>query len=164
MLGRQFRLYVDEYKYGKRIDTDSFGISCNDRKFPIVIGEDTSYYYYNLCSKMSYTEDCTNDEFYIMFGGKLDQDSFRMKINYPALHLDKTIAGADAWRLKTIDCRYDTDFWFQVGERTPLLAYTPPFDAGNGISSYCLLKIKPPAEWYKAYGVEHFYIFELKIM
>lgn len=162
VLGKRFKLQIHEYKGGEIVDQDSFGLTCEDQRFPVVIGQDTMYYTLNLCEKFAYTEDCIKEEFQIKFGGKLNIDTFDLRIKYPGIYLSKKLKGDDSYLLKSMDCIINQEFRFPLNEMVPILAYTPPFKTGQ-IDAYCLLDTKEPGDWHIEYKLDHFYIFYLEI-
>ena len=45
----------------------------------------------------------------------------------------------------------------------PILAYTPPFNTGTEVRSYCILGEEDVLDWYDKFNVKHYYVFYVEI-
>ncbi len=76
---------------------------------------------------------------------------------------DKTLNGSKDYLLKEANSCSDGKFKIPINKEFPVLTYTPPFDSGLQINSYCLLNEEDVSEWYEKFHLEHYYIIYLEI-
>ncbi|MCO5250441.1 MAG: hypothetical protein M9949_03355 [Candidatus Kapabacteria bacterium] len=160
MKGKRFLLSYDEYKDGKFSYTDDLGLDCVDKKNTFVVGNDTMIYNINFCDQVAYSD--VSKEYSIRLGGKLENDTFNMRIDYQSLNMMKVLDGDKNYILRELNHK-DGGNPIAIGKRTPIFAYSPPYDHGSGWNNYCILNHEPPEIWSEKYNLEHFYVFYLEI-
>lgn len=161
MRGKHFLFEIDEFENGSIIKQDTSAFDCTALKFPMVVGTDTIIHEFKPCESKKFDE---KDSVYkIIFAGRLQNDSFKLSTQYPRLKTTKKLKGKQNYSLRAIHCSQIDQIKVKLNEITPILAYTPPFDSGNGANDYCILGTEKIESWYKKFKVKHFYIIKLKI-
>jgi len=160
MKGKRFFITIEEYNLGKLSKTDSL-VTCKIVKYPVVIGADTIFYKFNMCDRIVYNN--VSREFKIRLGGKLQNDSLNLKINYPRLGLIKKLKGTENYLFKKLQPSVNGKIKIKLDTKTPIIAYTGPSKASSGYDSYCMLDNELAEVWYEKFKVKHFYIFYLEI-
>jgi hypothetical protein len=160
-INKRFHISIAEFENGEIKDIDSLTLPCEILKIPVVVGGDTTIYEMDKCSHVEYTE--SEKPFKIKFAGKYQNDSLKLIINYPSIILTTKLKGAENYSLREIVTAGDDYAKIVIGKRTPLLAYTAPFDTGSSFRWYCILDSAKPETWFEKFGVKHFYIIYLEI-
>jgi len=161
MKGKRFLFSFDEYKNGKKINQDTSNLFCKEQRIPFVMGKDTNYLVMNFCDKKSFHQE--DSIIKIRFVGKLQKDTFKLLIDYPSIQLSNTFIGNEDYSFREITCSSNHDIKLKINTLTPILAYTPPFEVGSGVGSYCLLGMEKIDSWFEKFKVRHYYIINLKI-
>ncbi len=160
MKGKRFLLTYDEYKDGKFRLSDDLGFDCVDHTYTFVVENDTMKYNINYCDEVAYSN--VSKEYSIKIGGKLENDTFNMRINYQSLNMMKVLDGGEQYLLRELKHKEGGNP-IAIGKRTPIFTYSPPYDTGSGLNHYCILNHEPPEIWSEKYNLEHFYVFYLEI-
>lgn len=158
---KKFLLQVVEYKNGKNIVVDSTDLDCKVEIIPMEVNGKTVNYRFDPCSRKTFLQ--SDSSFKVAVAGKLETDTFRLLIDYPGIRLTKKLKGSDNYSLRTISCDDNESTIMPFGKLTPIFAYTPPFETGKGMGSYCILGTEKVDNWFKEFGLKHYYIIYLLI-
>ncbi len=161
MKGKRFFLSIKEYNLGKLSKIDSLGLICIKQEIPVVVGTDTMIYEFNKCDRITYKD--ISREFKIRFAGKFQNDSLNFKIRYPGIGLGVKLKGAENYLFRELQPSVKGKTKISLNSKTPIFAYTGPFEAGSGFNSYCLLNNESAEIWYDKFKVKHYYIFYIEI-
>ena len=159
--GKQFLFYIEEYENGERVRPDSTDPECKEQRIPMEVNGKTVEYRYDPCRYRTFSPG--DSVFTVMLAGKLEADTFRLLMDYPAIRLTKKLRGNAAYSLRTISCNSDGGMRLPVAKLTPVFTYTPPYDTGKGMASYCVLDAGNAKERYATFGIKHYYIIYLII-
>jgi hypothetical protein len=159
MKGKRFLLSYDEYKDGK-FSFNNMGFDCVDHIYTFVVENDTINYIINHCDEVAYSD--VSKEYSIRLGGKLENDTFNLLIDYQSIKMAKVLDGGKNYTLRELKHKEGGNP-IVIGKRTPIFAYSPPYDTGSGLNHYCILNHEPPEIWSEKYNLEHFYVFYLEI-
>jgi hypothetical protein len=159
--GKLFNVIIKEFKKGKIVSTDNFNLSGEKQKIPIVVNGDTMFYVIDFVDKSGFGN--STDSLTITFAGILNKNNFKLKINYPGFSIQKELKGKSNYSLRAANSCASNKIKVPVNSEYPILAYTPPFDTGSGLQSYCLLGEEKVVDWYDKYNVKHYYIIYLEI-
>jgi hypothetical protein len=161
MRGKKFMMVLDEYENGKRIHRDASNLACKLDTFRMLVGKDTVYHLVDGCQRITFS---TEDSIYkIRFAGRLQGGVFKLTEANPGLSQTHTLKGTEDYSLRPVDCSCEGERTIPLRTLTPVIAYTPPFEAGDTIGDYCILGTEDAQNWFKKFGVKHYYIFNLKI-
>ncbi|MBK7570742.1 MAG: hypothetical protein IPI10_03640 [Bacteroidetes bacterium] len=161
MHDKQFLLSMKEYKNGKQITEDHFGLNGKVQNIPIINGTDTSYYTFNPSDKVKFPT--TDSIFAIQVAGRLEEKDFLLKVNYPGIRFTRTLKGNSAYSLREVQCSADHDLKIPINSTVPVLAYTLPFETGQGGNFYCILGSEEVEKWYTKFKVKHYYVFFIEV-
>jgi len=161
MHGKKFLLSFDEYLNGKKIMEDTSQLICKVEKIPFIMGKDTVYEIFDLCSRMKFHND--DSIFKIRFAGRLLKDTFKLIMDYGGVKLYKLFTGDEKYSLRLISCATGNETKIKLNQLTPLLAYTPPFETTGGAASYCILGMEKIDDWFTKFKVKHYYVVNIKI-
>ena len=160
MRGKVFNLIIQEVKKGKIVNEDNFNIKNTVRKIPIsIVGKDTTFYHISMVDKAGFSNQI--DVFTITFAGMYKKDALKLNIRFPGLGYEKSLKGKANYQLRDVS-NSEEGAIVKVGMETPILAYTPPMEAG-ALNSYCLLGQNDINKWYKENKIGHFYIFLIEV-
>ncbi|PDP70731.1 hypothetical protein [Tannerella forsythia] len=159
--GKQFLLYTEEYENGEKVRPDSTDLECKEQRIPMEVNGKTIEYLYDPCRYRTFLPG--DSVFRVALAGKLEADTFRLLMDYPAICLTKKLRGNADYSLRTISCDDDESMKLPVNKLTPVFAYTPPYDTGKGMASYCILDAGNARERYATFGIKHYYIIYLII-
>jgi len=98
----------------------------------------------------------------LTFAGILKKDKFELKIEYPGLGITQELNGKENYSLRAIGSSSD-NIKVPINNEFPIMAYTPPFDTGAGLNSYCMLGEESVLDWYEKFKVKHYYVIYLEI-
>lgn len=159
--GKVFNVKIKEFKKGKVVSTDNLDVSSEEQRIPMVINGDTIIYIIPMVDKAGFGK--STDTLSITFAGLLDKKKLKLKINYPGMSMHKELKGNSNYSLRPANSCSSNKIRVPVEEEYPILAYTPPFDTGSEIQSYCLLGEENVLDWYDKFKVKHYYIIYLEI-
>ncbi len=160
MKNKKFLLYLDEFKLGEKVNSDTV-FNCTNTKYPVIIGQDTMIYYINPCSRARFPEE--KNKFTIRLAAKYENDSLSLNINYPNVISDYRLGATKRYSLRPLGNLQDMKKTIEIGKKTPIVTYTPPYKMSSNINSYCTLSQDSPNLWYTKYDIDHFYVISLKI-
>ena len=158
--GKVFNVIIKEFKKGKINSTKNLNISAEKQRIPMVVNGDTLIYEIDFTDKTGFgnlTKSLT-----LTFAGILKKDKFKLKIEYPGLGITQELKGKENYSLRAIDSSSD-NIKVPINKEFPILAYTPPFDTGAGLNSYCMLGDESVLDWYEKFKVKHYYVIYLEI-
>lgn len=161
MQGKKFMMVLDEYENGKRIRRDASDLSCKTDTFKMLVGKDTMYHLFDGCQSITFRPEDT--VYKIRFAGKLQNNVFKLTEANPGLSRTHILKGTEDYSLRSMDCSTEGILTIALSTLTPVIAYTPPFEAGNKVGDYCILGTEDVQNWFKKFGVKHYYVFNLKI-
>lgn len=154
--GKRFLVHIEEYVNGEKIPCDSADLQCKEELIPMEVNEKTVQYRFDPCSRKTFPDE--ENTFTVALAGKLEADTFRLFIDYPAIRLSKKLKGSTDYSLRPISCDSGDKATIPIGKLTPVFAYTPPFDTQKGMSSYCILGTENVGDWFRKFGLKHYYI------
>lgn len=158
---KRFFLSIDEYNRGELKNSDNLNLTCKEHMNKVVVGSDTLIFAYNPCDKIKYEN--TDKAFKVQLAGKLVKDTFNLILSYPGIRFKLQLKGSKNHLLRNVIQTKKDKATIALKNKTPIMAYTGPFETGGGSNSYCILDQESPTAWYKKYGVKHFYIINLEI-
>lgn len=160
MRGKTFKLIMEEYEKGELVNTEDFGLTCEDKEHKFEMDGEQYVHVYNACDGVRFNKE---DERYEIHVAMKQQDSITdaiFKIN--KLELKKKLKSNKMYSLRVMNKTNDK-YMVPVGETIPILAYNPPYEIDESMSWYCILDTENPSKWYSDYEIEHFYIVYLLI-
>ncbi len=159
--GKKFLIRRETYLKGKMIASDSI-ISCKNRNFSVISGQDTLYYKTNLCDRTIFLK--KQEDYKIIFAGKFKGDSISTRIRYPSMGTGSTLKANKKFDFHPLQ-KTDEDSGFEIteGVEYPIIALTSPVPGQNGLSSYCLIDSQRPKNFYKAFDIKRYYLYYLTI-
>jgi len=158
---KKFLISFDEYLNGEKVSEDTTYLNCVDQIYEFKVGNDVYRYPFNNGLKMTF--DQKDSIFEIRLAGILQKDTFKMFVDYPAVNFDKYFAGDVNYSLRSINCSHNHEIKIQLNKLSPVLAYTPPFENGMGVGSWCLLGMEEVDKWFQKFNVNHYYIINFKV-
>jgi hypothetical protein len=161
MLNKRFFITIEEFEKGKLREKANFSLTCEEQRIPMIVGSDTMIYVMNSCDHIEF--DNPEESFKIKFAGKFkSDDSLKLFIKYPSIRFTTKLKGKENYSLREIILKENGKAKISTLTKVPIMAYTPPFDAGQ-INNYCILEDAMPEKWYEKFKIQHFYIFYLNI-
>ena len=160
--GKKFILTMQEYKTGKMVGGNNFGIRNEDQEVRVFNGKDSITISLNTASKVEFSK--KDSVMLISVAGKIETNKFKLLVNYPHINFKTDLSGDELYSLREIHCTSDDQLKLPLHQKVPVLAYTPPFNTGNGGNSYCILGMEECDKWYEKFKVEHYYIFLLEVV
>ena len=158
--GKVFNFLIKEFKKGKISST--FNLNINSKKtFSIVRNRDTMFYEINFADQAGFGD--STKSLTITFAGILKKDKFKLKIGYPGLNTFVELKGKSNYSLRIANSCSSSKMKVPINTEYPILAYSPPFDSGSNMQSYCLLGEENIHDWYKKFKVKHYYAIYLVI-
>ncbi|HSH52653.1 MAG TPA: hypothetical protein VK982_13090 [Bacteroidales bacterium] len=158
--GKVFNVIIKELKKGKVNSTKNLNISAEKQQIPMVVNGDTLIYEIDYTDKTGFGN--STESLTLTFAGILKKDKFKLKIEYPGLGITQELNGKENYSLRAINSSSD-NIKVPVNNEFPILAYTPPFDTGTGLNSYCMLEEESVLDWYEKFKVKHYYVIYLEI-
>ena len=159
--GKVFNFIIKEFKNGKIVSTYNLDVSPKIEKIPMVVAGDTMIYVIDYTEKTGFGKN--TDSITVSFVGKLTKKKFRMKIDFPGMSFIRNLKGNENYSLRPAASCSNFKVKVPVGSEYPIIAYTPPFDTGSGLNSYCLLGEENVLDWYKKFKVKHYYVIFIEI-
>jgi hypothetical protein len=160
MHGKRFMLSFEEYLNGKKINENNSLMDTTDHTIPYVVGNDSIYKTDNIADNLIFDE---HDSIHkIIFAGKLQNDTFRMKIEC-GLEVDYKMTGDKNYSLRDINFSGNEGIRVAINKLTPIVAYSPPLENSEGDKYYCILGSEKVDIWYEKFKLKHYYIINLKI-
>lgn len=162
LVGKKFMISKDEFVIGEKKEEKAL-IKCGKDSVITVIGEDTIHYMLpDECEKISYQK--KDSIFSIQILCDNSSDTAKFIIEFPRISIIFYIGKKElpGYHIKDIFSSYNTEF-IPVNQKIPIIAFSPPFDMGSGVSNYCILTNKPVEEWNKYYKLNHYVVFYLEI-
>lgn len=159
--GKVFNVIIKEFKKGRVISNEDLDISADIKKIPMVVNGDTMIYVIDYTDKTGFGK--ATDSLTISFTGLLTKNNFKLKIRFPGMSITKDLKGKSHYSLRMANSCSDNKIRIPINTDYPILAYTPPFDTGSGLNSYCMLGEENVLDWYDKFNVKHYYIIYLEI-
>ena len=159
--GKVFNVIIKEFKKGKVNYTKNFNITAEKQRIPMVMNGDTLIYEIDYTDKTGFGN--STDSLTLTFAGILKKDKFRLKINYPGLSFSQELKGQNNYSLRAVNSCSGNKMKIPINTEYPIVAYTPPFDTGSGIKSYCMLGEENVLNWFDKFKVKHYYVIYLEI-
>ena len=162
MRGKTFKLITDEYKDGKLVKTDDYGLTCEDKEDKFEMNGETVVHVMNICNSIRFKE--KDSEYKIRIALKQEKDSSQFILRYSSFWVDARYFSNKNFELRVALNKTGEKYIVPIGESTPILTYNPPYEIEEGeMYSYCILDTENPGKWYEDYKIEHFYIISLLI-
>ena len=162
MRGKTFKLITEQYKDGKLVKTDDYGMTCEDKEHEFEMNGKTYVHVNNICNSIRFKEEET--EYKIRIALKQEKDSSQFIIQYSGLGMQPTYFSNKKFDLRVALNKTGEKYIVPIGESIPILTYNPPYEIEGGeMSWYCILDTENPGKWYDDYQIEHFYIISLLI-
>lgn len=162
MRGKTFKLITTEYKDGKLVKTDDYGMTCEDKEDKFEMNGETVIHVMNICNSIRFKE--KESEYKIRIALKQESDSSQFIIQYSSISMQPTYSSNKKFDLRVALNKTGEKFIVPVGEKVPILTYNPPYEIEGGkMLWYCILDTENPGKWYDDYQIEHFYIISLLV-
>lgn len=159
--GKVFNFIIKEFKKGKINSTVNLNITAQKQRFPFVMNGDTMFYEIAFTDNTGFGD--ATKSVSITFAGILKQDKFKLKIGYPGLNTATELKGKSNYSLRLANSCSDNKIKVPINKPYPILAYSPPFDTGSNVQSYCLLGEENISDWYSKFKVNHYYAIYVEI-
>jgi hypothetical protein len=159
--GKVFNFIIKEFKKGKINSTINLNITAQKQRFPFVMNGDTMFYEIAFTDNTGFGD--ATKSVSITFAGILKQDKFKLKIGYPGLNTATELKGKSNYSLRLANSCSDNKIKVPINKPYPILAYSPPFDTGSNVQSYCLLGEENISDWYSKFKVNHYYAIYVEI-
>lgn len=159
--GKIFNIIIKEFKKGKIHSNINLNINANKQIIPFVMNGDSMFYEIDYTDKTGFGD--STKSVTLTFSGILKKDKFKLKIGYPGLSITQELKGKSNYSLRMANSCSDNKMKVPINIEYPILAYTPPFDTGSNIQSYCLLGEEKINDWYNKFKVKHYYVIYLEI-
>ena len=159
--GKVFNFIIKEFKKGIVSSEKNLNITARKEQIPMVVDGKNIIYTIDYTSKTGFGN--SNDSLTITFAGLLNKKKFKLNIEYPGMGISREIKGDENYLLKIANSCSENKIRVPVNVEYPILAYTPPFDTGTKIQSYCILGEENVLDWYKKFKVKHYYVIYLEI-
>ena len=95
--------------------------------------------------------------------GLWNKNNFKLYIRYPGVSFTHILKGKRNYSLRPANPCSESELKVPINTEYPILAYTPPFDTGAGLFSYCLLGEEDVLNWYEKFNMKHYYVFFVEI-
>jgi hypothetical protein len=159
--GKVFNILIKEYKKGKICSEKNFNIKAEVQKIPMVINGKSIIYHIDFTDKTGFGK--STDSLTLTFAGLWSKNNFKLKISYPGVSVTHILKGKSNYSLRPANPCSDNELIVPINTKYPILAYTPPFDTGTELLSYCLLGEEDVLDWYEKFNVKHYYVFYVEI-
>lgn len=159
--GKVFNFIIKEFKKGIIISNENLNIVAKKEQIPMVVNGKNIIYNIDYTSKTGFGN--STDSLTITFAGLLSKKKFKLHIKYPGMGIHKELKGDENYLLKIANSYSENNIRVPVNVEYPILAYTPPFNTGTKVNSYCLLGEENVLDWYKKFKVKHYYVIYLEI-
>ena len=159
--GKVFNFIIKEFKKGIVNSVKNLNITAKKEQIPMVVNGKKMIYIADYTDKTGFGN--STDSLTITFAGLLNKKKFKLNIRYPGMGTGVELKGGDNYLLKQVNSCSNGKIRIPVNTAYPILAYTPPFDTGKKIQSYCMLGEENVLDWYKKFKVKHYYVIYLEI-
>ena len=159
--GKVFNVIIKEFKKGQVRSEKNFNIKAEKQRIPMVVNGDTLIYNIDFTDKTGFGN--STDSLTLTFAGLLKKDKFKLRIDYPGMSIRHELKGQSNYSLRAANSCSDNNIKIPVNSEYPILVYTPPFDTGSELQSYCLLGEENVLDWYDKFKVKHYYVIYLEI-
>jgi len=157
--GKVFNIIIKEFKKGKIKSTKNLNISAEKQQIPMVVNGDSLIYGIDYTNKAGFGN--STKSLTLTFAGILKKDKFILRIKYHGLGISLKLKGKENYSFRAINSSSNVEV--PINKEFPILAYTPPFDTGSGLKSYCMLEEESVLDWYEKFKVKHYYVISLEI-
>ena len=159
--GKVFNIIIKEYKKGKICSEKNLNIKAEVQKIPMVINGKSIVYHIDFTDKTGFGK--STDSIALTFAGLWNKNNFKLNINYPGVSVTHILKGKSNYSLRPANPCSDSELIVPIHTEYPILVYTPPFDTGTELSSYCILGEEDVLDWYNKFNVKHYYVFYVEI-
>ena len=159
--GKVFNVIIKEFKKGKVRSEKNFNIKTEKQHIPMVVNGDTLIYEIDFTDKTGFGN--STDSLTLTFAGLLKKDKFKLKVEYPGMSVSQELKGQSNYSLRAANSCSANKIQIPINIEYPILAYTPPFDTGSEVQSYCMLGEENVLDWYDKFKVKHYYVIYLEI-
>ena len=159
--GKVFNLIIKEYKKGNVCSEKNLNIKAEEKLIPMVINGNPINYIMDYTNKTGFGK--STDSLTITFAGLWSKNKFKLNIKYPGVSMTQVLKGKNDYSLRPANSCYSNEIRVPIHTEYPILAYTPPFDTGSEVLSYCLLGEEDVHDWYDKFKVKHYYVIYLEI-
>jgi len=159
--GKVFNFIIKEFKKGIVSSQKNLNVTARKEQIPMVVNGKNIIYIIDYTHKTGFGN--STDSLTITFAGLLNKKKFRLNIEYPGVTFNQELKGQSNYSLRKVNSCSQDEIKVPVNAEYPILAYTPPFDTGTKIQSYCLLGEENVLDWYKKFKVKHYYVIYLEI-
>jgi len=149
--GKVFNVIIKEFKKGKIRSVKNLNIDKLIERYKMI----------NITDKVGFGN--STDSLTLSFAGILKEKIFKLKIDYPGIGFKQELKGQSNYLLRVANSCSDNKIRIPINTEYPILAYTPPFDTGTGIKSYCMLGEENVLDWFNKFKIKHYYIIYLEI-
>ncbi len=159
MRGKDFNVIIKEYKKGVVQSTTKFDSKEDKKQVQMIVdGELTmSEFYYSSGTKF----DNADDSFTITFVGKFENNRIKYKVDFPTTSSMREFKAKENYIMRHMS--YAPMIEVPLDKEYPILAYSPIFDSYNKEGLYIMPGADNVFNWYKQFGVKHYYVFFLEI-
>jgi hypothetical protein len=159
--GKVFNLIIKEYTKGKICSEKNLNFKAEVQSTPMVINGKSIVYNIDFTDKVGFGK--STDSLTLTFAGLWKEDGFKLNIKYPGLSVTQILKGKSNYSLRPANPCSERELKVPINTEYPILVYTPPFDTGTELFSYCLLGEEDVLDWYDKFNVEHYYVFYVEI-
>jgi len=159
--GKVFNIIIKEYKKGKICSEQNFNYKAEEKRIPMVVNGQPMTYIIDYTDKTGFGQ--STDSLTVTFAGVWNKNKFKLHIEYPGLGSKKVLKGKNNYSLRPANSCSDNEIRVPINAEYPILVYTPPFDTGTDLLSYCLLGEENVLDWYDKFKVKHYYVIYLEI-
>ena len=159
--GKVFNIIIKEYKKGKVCSEKNLNLNAEKQRIPMEIDGKLYSYIIDYVDKAGFGE--STDSLTVTFAGLWNQNQFKLSIEHPGISVSYVLKGKADYSLRPANPCSDDELEVPINTQYPILAYTPPFDTGSGLQSYCLLGEEDVRDWYEKFKVKHYYVIYVEI-
>lgn len=158
----KFILTYREFLEGKLISADTSMLDTSKKLIKVEIGG--KIYEEKIDWQQNSRWVSSVDSLVLMVGGKQMGSEFYFDLSLSQTYsLEDTLSGGEMWDFRELDCSARHVISVPIKKTTPILAYAPPYDAGNGIASYCFRTLAAPVDWWRDFHIKRYYVFSLLV-
>ncbi|MCL2649407.1 MAG: hypothetical protein FWD60_00085 [Candidatus Azobacteroides sp.] len=159
--GKVFNIIIKEYKKGKICSEKNLNIKAEEQRIPMKINGKSITYIIDFTDKTGFGN--STDSLSLTFAGLWYKNNFKLIIRYPGMSFTRTLKGKSNYSLRPANSCSESELKVPINKEYPILVYTPPFDTGTKLRSYCLLGEEDVLNWYEKFNVKHYYVFYIEI-
>ncbi len=160
MRGKEFNIIIKEYKKGKLHSTINLNTKTETERVKMLVDRDTIYTNFSFSPETKF--DDSDDSFKITIVSKFNYKNINCEVNYPSSSSSRTLKGKKDYHI--VHLSYAPFISIPLNEEYPVLAYTPPFNPYTKDDIYIYPGVDNVFDWYKQFGVKHYYVFFLEIL